>query len=132
MEILLFLMGWPVAFLAGWFAHRRLNTNYKQRWITSKNALQSAIENGIVEKRVEIEERVVERLPESAEKEEIRKRLHKLAGWERQELEEARLEKGLAPVDDLRGLAGWEYKEMMQTRFDYGYDELGNRTKEQA
>lgn len=128
MEFILMLI--PLSFFVGWKLHERINGNYKDRWHKLMRIYQEALDDGIIEKKVVVTEKVVERLPQEAATLEIRRRLRKMGAPFRVDAEIARLEKGLPPVDDLNGLGAPFVQEMIENRMEHGWDELGQKIPE--
>lgn len=127
---LLFIFGFTImpALSAMWyFIGKRVgrnepkNIDYKERWQETSALLQSVDLDAIKpEQRKEIEA-ATGKGSGSATK---TLNYHKLAGWQRVDLELDRLAAGLAPRDDLQGLAGWQVVDIEERRLKKGWIQL--------
>jgi hypothetical protein len=46
--------------------------------------------------------------------------LHRMATWDRRDLEVSRAQAGLPPADDLRGMASWDVRDVLNARAEHG------------
>lgn len=119
-----------LAFDLGRRLERRRSVDYKKRWTESIKVIEGLTAEGSLPRRSRperhraiAEARAVSTRPKPppsktpiadlVDRSEQMSIIHKMASWDRRDLEIARARKGLPRVDDLKGMAGWDVKSVL-------------------
>lgn len=113
----------------GWWAHSLINTNYRQRWKTATELLETTPEmreHMLAEKRQHLEIEQQARAAREAERKTIKEReiqiLLDMTPEDRMKVEKERLFHGYEPIDPLTNLPSKIITKMMKERYFHGYD----------